>query len=293
MTYREALRAGAARLRGHRCDGADPLREAEALLAFAAGTSRERMLMEPDAPFPPAASRKFGTLVARRGRHEPLAYLLGTAWFAGLEFESDRRALIPRPATELVLLAALQAAIGLRAGALIDVGTGSGCIAVAAAVGMPGAKVVATDSSAAALALARRNARRHGVAVRFLRGDLLRPAATGLASWRHPAVMVANLPYVPAAARVSPCVRREPKGAVFAPGDGTGPYRKLFLQLSKVRRRAPTVLACELLPAQYAPLAKELRRLFPDARPERIKNHQGRTVGMLAAIEGRRSKRKV
>lgn len=282
MTFREALRLGATRLGGHRCDGADPLREAEALLAFATGVSRERSLMEPGAAVAPSAARRFASLIARRAGHEPLAYLLGTAWFAGLEFDVDRRVLIPRPATESVLLAALGAAIDLRAGMLVDVGTGSGCVAVAAAVAMPGAKVLATDDSAPALRLARKNARRHGVRVRFSAGDLLRPAAAALEGWRHPAAIVANLPYVPARAKVSPCVRREPRRAVFAAGDGTGPYRRLFRQLAKVPRRAPTAVACELLPAQYAPLAKEFRRLFPDATAERIKNHQGRTVGLLA-----------
>ncbi|HTM69193.1 MAG TPA: HemK/PrmC family methyltransferase [Candidatus Binatia bacterium] len=282
MTIREALRRGAKQLRGHRCDGADPVREAEALLASATGLSRERMFMSPDLPLASGARRRFSSLVARRRRHAPLAYLLGTAWFAGLEFAVDRRVLIPRPATEHVLDTAVRAAVRTDAALVIDVGTGSGCVAIAAAKALPGARVLATDDSPAALRLARSNARRRSARVRFLRGDLLRPASAALTAARRPAVIIANLPYVPASSPVSPCVRREPRRAVFAPGDGTGPYRELFRQLAAIPLRAPATIVCELLPRQYLPLDKAFRRLFPDARPERIKNHRGRTVGLIA-----------
>ena len=282
MTLRDALRTGAQELRRHRCPGSDAVREAEALLVEATGAPRERFILSPDAAVRPAALRRYRSLLSRRRRHEPLAYLLGTAWFAGIELAVDRRVLIPRPATEHMLAAALDAGAQL----LIDVGTGSGCLAVAAALAMPGAKIVATDDSSASLDVARKNARRHGVAgrIRFVKGDLLRPAAATLSRTHDRIVIVANLPYVPSSARVSPCVRREPRHAVFAPKDGTGPYRELFSQLAALRPGRPFTLLCELLPRQYAPLRRAIIARFPAADVGPIKNHQRRTVGLAAKI---------
>lgn len=287
MTIGEALRSGARALKSHRCDEADPVREAEALLVMATGQARERFILEPKSALRADAARRYRSLLSRRRRHAPLAYLLGSAWFSGFEFAVDKRVLIPRPATEHVLTAALWAAIDRRTDLFIDAGTGSGCIAVTAALSLPAAKVVATDDSAGALTVARKNARRHGVAgrIRFAKGDLLEPAAAALSRADARPVIVANLPYVPAAQRVSPCVRSEPRHAVFAPGDGTGPYRKLFRQLADLRAGRPFVLLCELLPRQYAPLRRELLKLFPAAEVTPIKNHQQRTVGLRARTQ--------
>ncbi|HTK04440.1 MAG TPA: HemK/PrmC family methyltransferase [Candidatus Eisenbacteria bacterium] len=284
MTIREALVFGAKALKPHRCDGADPVREAEALLVMAAGTSRERFMLEPGTELRAVAVRRYRALLSRRRRHAPLAYLLGTAWFSGFEFAVDRRVLIPRPATEHVLAAALWAGIEQRTDLFIDAGTGSGCIAVTAALSLPAAKVIATDDAAGALSVARKNARRHGVTgrIRFAKGDLLKPAAAALSGAEARPLIVANLPYVPAAQRVSPCVRSEPRRAVFAPKDGTGPYRRLFRQLADLRAGRPFVLLCEILPSQYAPLRRELLRSFPAAAVTPIKNHQHRTVGLRA-----------
>ena len=134
------------------------------------------------------------------------------------------RVMTPRRTSEQLVGAAL-ARIGSSEARVVDVGTGSGAIAVAIANAAPNARVVATDTSPCAVALAQNNVRRHGLAdrVTVYRGDLLEPV-TG-----HIELVVANLPYLPASeADLRPELAGEPAGAVFVPGDGLGPYRRLL-----------------------------------------------------------------
>jgi release factor glutamine methyltransferase len=146
--------------------------------------------------------------------------------FLGLPFQTaPGRVMSPRPATERLVAAAAECIGGLRAARVADVGTGSGAIAVSLARIAPDAEIWASDVSAAAVAVARRNARRHGVAdrVHVASGDLLDPLPGELD------VVVANLPYLPAGDRRRyPDLAAEPDRAVFAAADGLGLYRRLF-----------------------------------------------------------------
>ena len=174
----------------------------------------------------------------------PLAYLLGTAWFAGLEFRVTPDVLIPRsPLAELIergFLPWLELAAGDR---ILDVGTGSGCIAVAAAVHNPGISVDATEISPAALAVARENVARHGVStrVRLIEADLFPPGST-----RYRVIM-SNPPYVPSAevAVLPPEYRHEPKPALDGGVDGLDPARRLLAGASS-RLTADGVLIVEV-----------------------------------------------
>ncbi len=295
MTFREALAEGTKKLSAHRCDGADPRLECEALLAHAAKLSRESLFLSFDEIVPSAAARRFSALLSRRAKHEPLAWLLGTAWFMGREFEVNASTLIPRPATEHVVEAAAIAARAEGADYVVDVGTGSGCIAVSMALALPKARVIATDLSIPAFVTARRNARRHGVAgrVALRKANLLglRPMP-GHASIRKiplPAsaapLIVANLPYLPTTMRrtMSKCVLREPASALFSGKDGLDASRALLEQLSELPNEKMTV-AFEVLAAQFPSLAAAVRRKFPKATPERIRNYEGTTVGLLAKL---------
>jgi release factor glutamine methyltransferase len=148
------------------------------------------------------------------------------AIFYGLSLATaPGRVMVPRPATEALVDRALELAGDARV-RVADVGTGSGAIAVALAARAPLARVWATDTSAAAVWLARLNAARIGVSdrVRILRGDLLEPVPGELD------LVLANLPYVPESAAGDPDLRGEPRDAVVAPGDGLGPYRQLLAQ---------------------------------------------------------------
>lgn len=271
MTIREALRFGAEKLKPHRCDGAVAPREAEALLEAASGISRERMLARPEHRLTPAAARAYRGLVSERARHAPLAWLLGTAWFMGREFRADRRALIPRPATERICDAAFDVAAARHPAIAVDVGTGSGCVAITLALGLPDVPAVATDVSAPALALAQSNARRLRAPVRFFRGDLLTPILPRLRASDGPILVIANLPYVPTGriAKLSACVRREPRRALDGGRDGLDPYRALLTQIPD---DVAFDLFCEIFPGQRRALTALARRRFPDAACAAITN---------------------
>ena len=146
--------------------------DAELLLAHALGRERIELYTDFDRPLTTPELDAYRELVARRARHEPVAYILGEWGFRRLTLTVDRRALIPRPETEIVVERALWHLSGLDAPRVLDVGTGTGAIALAIADEHPGARVTAIDVSRDALDLARENATRTGLAVELLGYDL-------------------------------------------------------------------------------------------------------------------------
>ncbi len=167
-----------------------PRLDAELVLARALGMTRLELYTSFDRPLTEAERAGARALVERRGRREPLAYVLGDWGFRRLTLRTDARALVPRPETEVVVERALAAIAGLDEPKVVDVGTGNGAIALAIADEHPGAAVIATDVSADALALARENADRLGLAVSFVETSLL-DGLTGPFD-----LVVSNPPYV-------------------------------------------------------------------------------------------------
>jgi release factor glutamine methyltransferase len=165
--------------------------DAELLLAHSLGRPRIELYTDFDRPLSSEELDAYRELVARRARHEPVAYILGEWGFRRLTLKVDRRALIPRPETEIVVERALAHLRGLDAPVVLDVGTGTGAIALAIADEHPGARVTAIDVSADALALARENVERAGLAVELLQYD----AGDGLPGGPYDLV-VSNPPYV-------------------------------------------------------------------------------------------------
>ena len=231
-----------------------PRLDAELLLAAAAGTGRERLLADPAAPLAPSAGRAFGAMVRRRLRREPVAYILGRRWFRHIELEVDRRVLIPRPETELLVEAALE--LGSRR--VLDVGTGSGAVALALVDELPAVEVTASDSSAAALVVARANAQRLGLSERiaFVEGTL---PATGDFD-----LLLANLPYVAESEwpLLSPEIREwEPREALLAGAEGLDAIRELLAALGERAagdENVPPVVALEVGVGQAAAVAAML-----------------------------------
>jgi release factor glutamine methyltransferase len=200
-------------------ESATPRLDAELLLAEALGVSRSWLVTERDALVAPEALARFERLLDRRRSHEPVAYILGERAFRYITLNVDRRVLIPRPETELLVEVGLELPRGTR---VIDVGTGSGAIALALASERPDLEVWGSDVDAQALGVARANARRLGLDVRFLEADLLAgvPGPFG--------AVLANLPYVPEGDRLPPDVAQyEPRAALFAGGDGLDVIRRL------------------------------------------------------------------
>jgi release factor glutamine methyltransferase len=211
LTVAEALRAGI---------------DARLLLAAATGLSEASLLAWPEKILPADAEARFRDFIARRDAGEPAAYILGRKEFYGLELEVNPAVLIPRPETELLVDLALER----RPASIVDIGTGSGAIALALKRHLPGARVVATDASAVALEVARRNVVRHNVDVELRHGRWFEP----LAGERFEAI-ISNPPYVVVDDPHLAALPHEPRLALLGGVDGLDAFRVLA-------REAPTHL---------------------------------------------------
>ncbi len=217
---------------------ANAVRETDWLLASALDVPAHMLILEGARQVSALQAEQAWSLLRRRAARAPLQYLLGTQEFHGLDIAVTPDVLIPRPETELLVEEALRAVVDRKEPAIADVGTGSGCIAVALAQARPDVILYALDISAPALAVARRNADRHGVGdrIRFIRADLL--GAFGEASTETFDVIVSNPPYIPEpeVERLQPEIARyEPRVALAAGKDGLDFYRRLL-------REAPPLL---------------------------------------------------
>lgn len=168
-------------------------REARELLQHVCRISHAELIAGGEVLVAPDQATAYTGLVARRAAGEPLAYLLGSAWFAGREFAVTPDVLIPRPDTEVLVEQSLAAIAGMASPRIVDLGTGSGIVAVSLALARPDADVWAVDLSPAALAVAQGNAQRHGAKVRFVLGDWFAPLAGEQFD-----LIVSNPPYVAA-----------------------------------------------------------------------------------------------
>ncbi len=218
VTVREALDSALVALQA--AGVGSPRLDAEVMLAHALGVDRTELYLEPDAPVTGEAVRVFRDAVRRRSvLREPVAYITGTKGFRQLDLQVDGRVLIPRPETEHLVEAALGLPHGVR---VVDVGTGSGAIALALKSERPDLDVHATDLSEDALHVAYANAQRLGLDITFHHGDLLA---------RTPVVdaVVSNPPYVQDDAALEPEIaRHEPASALFAGADGLDVVRRLI-----------------------------------------------------------------
>jgi release factor glutamine methyltransferase len=257
-TWGEARAAATARLRSAP-DPATAALDADVLLAHVLGVGKEALFAHPERALSAAEDERFSSLVDRRSRGEPVAYLRGFKEFYGLRFRVDPRVLIPRPETE-VLVDAARELIGGRAMTVVDVGTGSGAIAVAIAAHEHKVRVIATDSSRDALVVAEANALATGVADRvvFRQGDLLAPIV-------EPAEIVcANLPYLPEASVDMWVGERsslafEPRVAVVAGPDGLSVVSRCIDDLPRVLAAGGAALF-ECDPPQIAIVTERLGR---------------------------------
>lgn len=242
----ETLRQAGATLRHAQVP--NDLLDAQTLLAFALGQDRTYLIVNFNQQLSAEMLAQYQALIARRAAGEPLQYITGRQEFFGLEFEVTPEVLIPRPETELIVEETLRLAEQhqLSAPLIIDVGTGSGCIAVALARELSEARLVASDISPAALRVARRNAARHNLAARvqLIAADLLNAfVATPFADF-----ILSNPPYI-AAAELASLQREvrdwEPHAALTDARDGLSFYRRL-LRDAPARLKTGGYLLCEL-----------------------------------------------
>jgi release factor glutamine methyltransferase len=263
ITVKDALTEATLRLSKAGCD--TPSLDAELLLAHSLTKDRAWLYAYPQKSVDPDQLRTFLDLIRRREQREPVAYLIGHKEFFCLEFEVNRHVLIPRPETELLVETALQIFDCNSKIDIVDVGTGSGCIAIALAKHLPRAKLLAIDVSNQALHLAQQNARRHHLADRitFLSGDVLEPLAGSVD------LIVSNPPYVSqlelAAGSTSPEVSRyEPRLALDGGDDGLDTIRQLLSQ-AKEKLNAGGVLLIEIGSTQGQAVRQLAKDYFPQA----------------------------
>lgn len=247
MTAREALAAAAARLAAV---SDTPRLDAELLMAHALNVSREALLLDRWADQVPAA---FEALLARRLAHEPVAYIIGRRDFWTIALEVGPGVLIPRPDSETLIEAAVEHFGDEAPGRILDLGTGPGTLLLAALDQWPAASGIGVDASPAALAYARRNAGRLGLASHagFRLGDW----SEGLGQAFD--LILCNPPYVDAGAALAPAIARwEPAEALYAGADGLDAYRRLAPQVRALI--APGGIFCLEIGAGQAPAVRQI-----------------------------------
>lgn len=225
-TIRSVITEGAGTLNSAGVDG--PRNEATLLLMHVLDRDRTFLLAHDDERLSPDQLDRYRSLVARRAEGYPLQYLTGNQEFFGLEFKVTPDVLIPRPETELIVEIGVEILKGKTAAVLADVGTGSGAIAISLLQELPGARAIAVDVSAVALAVAKRNAEQHQVIdrLRLIESDLF----SAIASSESFDLIVSNPPYVPAEdlTGLQREVRHEPLGALDGGADGLVVIRRLL-----------------------------------------------------------------
>lgn len=209
----------------------NPRLDAEVLLCAVLQCERIKLYMDFERPLTGAELSQYKNYVARRGQHEPLAYILGEKEFMRNSFKVTPATLVPRPETELLVESLIKAAQGLKADGdvkILDIGTGSGAIIVSLLDYLPNAKGVGVDISVDALIVAEENSRRIGVRERagFMQSDLF----SRIPADKKFDIIVSNPPYIPAAdiAGLAKDVQKEPRGALDGGADGLDFYRRII-----------------------------------------------------------------
>lgn len=241
--------------------------DAEVILCFVLKKPKEFLFTYPEKLLSKTQTIAYKKFIDQRRKHFPVAYIIEHKNFFGLDFFVNKHVLVPRPETEFLVenaltAAALQAKDNLT---IADIGTGSGCIAVALAKNLPETKICATDISRNALTIAKKNARLHGVKIKFFRGPLLTPIKN-----KKVDIIVANLPYLPRSYKHE-SIKREPRIALYAGKSGLELYEKLFAQIARFKHR-PKIILIEAGAIQMVSLKKIIRTTLTDAKIKIIKD---------------------
>lgn len=230
-----------------------PRRDALVLLEDALGKDRAWVLAHPEHELNVRgpSSHKLQENIQRRIAREPLAYIRGKAWFYGRFFAVTPDVMIPRPESE-AFITLLQDVVRGRTSHIVDVGTGSGCLAITAKLELPEVAVTAVDISPNALSLAKNNANDHKVSINFVQSDLLDKVILSH-NQTDSVIIMANLPYVPEGLVTSPEITHEPSSALFSGKDGLNHYRRFWDQIASLPSK-PTYILTESLSSQHESL---------------------------------------
>ena len=276
-----------------------PLRQLEEILANTLKTTREFVVAHPEKKVLPAQTAKFKRIISKRLAGEPLQYIFKTAPFYGNEFYVDKRVLIPRPETELLVEKAVDhITCNMEHGTIIDVGTGSGCIIISLAKTLEKQDETifyASDISKPALTVARKNAERLNVAdkIKFVHSNLLNflmpknkkeQFTTNYKKLQtiNSLLITANLPYLSEklySSAPESVTKYEPKTALISGKDGLDHYRKLFSQvdlLKKNNQNLKITMLLEISPEQKSLMEKEIKQHFPFAKSNAAEDLAGK-----------------
>ncbi len=230
----------------------------DALVLLSDITDKERthLLAHPELELSDEQVQELQKLLDRRAKHEPLAYIRGKSEFYGREFLVSEGVLEPRPETETIIELLRKESLGQNFTTIIDVGTGSGALAITAKLELPNARVLAVDIDPNCLKIAGQNAKKHKVDVELLPGNLLEPIFNQEIGGAI--AILANLPYVPDEFPINEAAKHEPKLALFGGTDGLDLYKVMFRQLEYYSDQQVFVFT-EALPSQHHQLASIAR----------------------------------
>ncbi len=247
--------------------------DALVLLSFVLKKPKEWIYLNDDLKLKGLSLKKYKELINRRKKHEPVAYLTKNREFYGLDFYVDKRVLIPRPETELLVEQVLQAVNkkqetkNKRKTTIADIGTGSGCIAISVAKNLKNCKIYASDISKRALEVAKVNARKHKVVskIKFLKGNILRPFKQNFD------IILSNPPYVSRDEKVSAEVKFEPQVALYLKENF---FEKLILEISQ-KLKPKGVAFLEIGKGQKTTIKNIVKRIMPASKIEFLKDYSG------------------
>lgn len=214
--------------------------------------NREWILAHDDYKLSPHEATLLNNFVSMRKEHVPLAYIVGSKEFYGREFLVTPDTLIPRPESEAIIDTLKKVSQQHEINTAIDIGTGSGCLAITAKKELPDIHATGVDISESALKIARKNARKHNVQIQWKQANLMKDELPKMPKTR-PYIIIANLPYVPDNLITSEEITKEPALALFSGKDGLNHYRALFRQL-KTRTNKPFAVITESLASQHTAL---------------------------------------
>ncbi len=223
------------------------------LLEDVLGIERAHLLARTDTLISDKQLTILNSFIDRRATHEPLAYIRTKCEFYGRVFIVSSDTLVPRPETENMIELIKELCHKVKPQTIIDIGTGSGCIAITAKLELPDSTVIATDIDKKCIEIAAKNAKLLDSDITLLHGSLLEPILSSGA--QRPTIIAANLPYVPDNYELNTAATYEPKRALFGGNDGLDVYRRLFDQITELHIK-PRYILTESLPFQHSSLAE-------------------------------------
>lgn len=223
------------------------------LLSAEIGRDKSWVLAHPEYELQIEQIEKLSTKITQRAQHMPLAYLRGKCEFYGREFVVNADVLVPRPDSESMVELLKRVASRESRTTVIDVGTGSGCLAITAKLELSNVQVIAIDIDNSCLAIAQKNADKLGAKVHFLQGDLLQPIRDSRLETRG-SIVLANLPYIPLGYPINQAATHEPRLALYSGTDGLDHYRDLFAS-AETLPASPAHIITEALQVQHKDLA--------------------------------------